>query len=86
MLNTDALLTPQQVAALLATDRRTVARLCNSGRLPAVNIGSGARYRTWRVRLADLQAFMTPNNTPPSPAPPKPKLPPHIRNIARKFM
>jgi excisionase family DNA binding protein len=86
MVNTESIITPQQAATILVTNRRTVTRLCATGKLPAKNIGTGNRNAIWRIRMADLQAFMQPDNTPTAPAPRTPKLPAHVRDIASKFM
>lgn len=48
------LLTPQEVAALLAVSRRTVQRLAESGELPHIRVGSQLRFSA--ASLADWQA------------------------------
>jgi excisionase family DNA binding protein len=54
------LLTVGQVAAYLQVHRMTVYRYIRAGRLPAVRVG-----RVYRVRRADLEAFLDRHRTPP---------------------
>jgi excisionase family DNA binding protein len=49
-------LTSLQVADLIACHPRTVTRLCVNGVLPATRLGPGRT--SWRVRSADLMAFI----------------------------
>jgi excisionase family DNA binding protein len=46
----------EEVANRLDTSTSTVRRLCERGKLPAVNIGTG-KQRVWRVRPTDLERF-----------------------------
>lgn len=80
------LLTPEEVGKILKVDRRTVVRLCCSGRLPAVNVATGVRNGRWRISVEDLREFLSKKSDPPRPVPVTPKLPPHIRDLASDFM
>jgi excisionase family DNA binding protein len=53
-----ALLTVEQVAALLAVSKPTVRRMADRGHLARVRAGPGARLV--RFRVADVQALMVP--------------------------
>ncbi len=63
----DAFLTTGEVLAYLQVNLRTVYRLIQEGRLPAIRVG-----RQWRFRRADIDAWLTRNRTglAPAPAPP----------------
>lgn len=56
-------LTESEAAQALRIDRRTLRRLIDSGRLHAINIGSGRRrhYRVAKIALAEV------SSTQPSP-------------------
>ncbi len=54
----DQLLTPDEVAARLKVNPETVRRLCVSGRLPWVNVGTTETRPIRRVRAATLRAYM----------------------------
>lgn len=56
----NALLTPAQVAALLAVSRRTVQRMAEAGELPGLRVGSQWRFSP--DRLAEWQAARTTGN------------------------
>lgn len=58
-----ALLAVKEVAERLGSSRMHVLRLIASGRLIAHNIGNGARRPIWRVRQADLDAFIKQTST-----------------------
>ncbi|MDQ7819710.1 MAG: helix-turn-helix domain-containing protein [Armatimonadota bacterium] len=61
------LMTVEQVAAYLQVHRMTVYRYIRSGRLPAARVG-----RVYRVRRADLEAFLDRHRVPgASPVPPR---------------
>src|SRR5436309_4531607 len=49
----EKLLTPEQVAERLQVTERTVYGWLRRGRLPALKLG-----RLWRIRPADLEAFL----------------------------
>lgn len=54
------LLTPSQVAEMLQCSSATVRNMVLSGRLPSVNIGTGAKRRTFRIpeeAVTSLPAF-----------------------------
>jgi hypothetical protein len=53
----DALLTLDQVAADLVVNPETVRRLCISGRLPWVNVGTSDTRPIRRVLASTLRAF-----------------------------
>jgi excisionase family DNA binding protein len=53
--NGPALLTLSEAAAYLRVHRRTMTRLLQERQVPGVKIG-----RQWRVRKADLDAYLTP--------------------------
>jgi excisionase family DNA binding protein len=53
--NEPALLTLTEAAAYLRVHRRTMTRLLQERQVPGVKIG-----RQWRVRKADLDAYVTP--------------------------
>lgn len=57
------LLTEREAAAVVQIDRRTLRRLIQSGRLRAVDIGSGKR-RYYRIDPSDLRRI-APNVSPP---------------------
>lgn len=67
-----------EVAKRLDASVSTVRRLCECGRLPAVNIGTG-KQRVWRVRPTDLERF-----APIAPDVPTKRrdLPPGVMQIA----
>lgn len=46
------LLTPAQAAALLGLHPKTVARMARDGRLPAVKVGAGWRFRADQLDIA----------------------------------
>ena len=48
-----ALLTPEEAAAYLRVAPQTVYRLARAGTLPGVKVG-----HLWRIRRADLEAFL----------------------------
>ena len=50
------LLRPSEVARQFSVDRRTVARWCLEGRLPAMRVGG-----VWRIHPDDLARFVQPN-------------------------
>jgi excisionase family DNA binding protein len=66
-----SLLTPAQVAEVLSVDVGKVTGLCKSGELRASNVARvvGKKAR-WRIRQADLDAFLDrrANTPPPKPA------------------
>ena len=47
------ILTPEQAASLLQVTANTVRLMCDSGRLPAVDVGLGELH-IWRIRLSDV--------------------------------
>ncbi len=49
--------TVEQAAAALGISTRLVRDLCASGRLPAVDLGSG-RYRMWRIGRDAIQQLL----------------------------
>ena len=51
--DTDKVLNTSELAKFLAVSPETVARWCQSGRLPGFKIGG-----QWRVRLSDLQKLI----------------------------
>lgn len=53
----EAFVTFDWIAKRWETSRATPVRAVASGRLPAVNVGLGARRACWRVRLSDLLAY-----------------------------
>jgi excisionase family DNA binding protein len=55
------ILTPEQAARLSGLHVVTIRHKCESGILPAVNIGT-AQYRQWRIREEDLVEFFTPES------------------------
>lgn len=61
------LMTVEQVAAYLQVHRMTVYRYIRTGRLPAARVG-----RVYRIRRADLEAFLDRQRVPGSaPVPPR---------------
>lgn len=46
-------LTPDEVAKLLRVSKRTVERLCQSGKLRAIRVG-----RLWRIPRSSLEEFL----------------------------
>lgn len=62
---TEQLLTLEEVAALLQVHPRTVRRAISAGRLRACQV---AERGTWRVRPADLDAWLEERATPRAPA------------------
>lgn len=54
------LLTADEVADYLRVDRNTIYIWCRKGILPAIKIG-----KEWRIREADLTAFVTPHHESP---------------------
>lgn len=46
-----------QAAARLGISARQVARLIETGRLPALNVGTGQRRKDYRIAVADLDAL-----------------------------
>ena len=63
------LLTCEEAAAYLRVHPRTVTRLLTAGKLPGVKIG-----RQWRLRKADLEAYLAGERVADrsDPAAPKP--------------
>lgn len=55
-LNPDTLLTVDEIADRWRVSTTTIRRRCNTGDLPAGNIGTRANPR-YRIRLADLLAY-----------------------------
>jgi excisionase family DNA binding protein len=53
------LLSPQQVAELLAVSRSTVDRMVASGRLPSIPITSGKRKTSYRIRRTALEEWIS---------------------------
>jgi hypothetical protein len=73
---------PRQMAIILGVHVRQVQRLCATGKLPAKNIGTGARYKKWRVRLSDFKSYMAGADNGAVAAPEKPMdLPPGVRDM-----
>ena len=60
----ETLLTPAQVATQLGVKPPKVRELIRHRKLSAINIGSALRP-TWRVSVADLDAFQCRNRTVP---------------------
>ena len=58
------LLTVQQVADYLQLNKLTVYKYVREGRLPAARLG-----KAYRIRLADVDAFLERQMSPPSPRP-----------------
>jgi hypothetical protein len=56
----NTLLTTGDVARETGWSITKVRNLCESGRLPAINTGTGKR-NVWEVRRSDLNAFLTPS-------------------------
>ncbi len=54
----DELLTLDEVAAKLKVSRETARRLCTSGKLPFVPVGTGSDRHIRRVRSSTLAAFV----------------------------
>lgn len=57
---TSVWLTVPEVAERIKMSEEYVSRVCKSGKLRAVKLG-----RAWRIAEHDLEAFMTPSDTPP---------------------
>lgn len=59
-ISTDHLkaLTFAKVAETLSVSTDTVDRLCKSGRLRSISIGTGGRRKARRVLLRDLEAYI----------------------------
>ena len=66
-----AFLSPDEVAARLRVDRKTVYAAIRDGRLPALKLG-----RTLRVSVEDLQALAVVAPSPPPTLPRAPRRPP----------
>ncbi len=66
--NHEAFLTTDEVLAYLQVNLRTVYRLIEAGKLPAVRVG-----RQWRFRRRDIDAWL--DQRPSAPAPPSPAPP-----------
>lgn len=56
----DDYLTPPEAAKIMRMAPAKVRRLCEMGRLPAVNVGIGEQRPRWSIRRVDLEAFLTP--------------------------
>lgn len=54
----ESLLTVDEVARELRVHPHTVRMLLRTGRLPGMRIGVGSRNSAWRVRRADVEAWM----------------------------
>jgi excisionase family DNA binding protein len=63
------MLTVAQAAALLQCSSRNVKRLCESGRLAAVDIGAGSQ-RNWRIAPDSLSRIEN-NRSPTKPTQPR---------------
>jgi excisionase family DNA binding protein len=59
-----ALLTTQQVQALLQVDRTTIYRMVESGRLPAVRVG-----KQWRFPQIEIERWLQAHAVAPGPVP-----------------
>lgn len=54
-----SMLTSAQVAERLAVSPDKVRELISDGRLSAIDISANKRRATWRIRVADLEAFIS---------------------------
>jgi len=65
---------------MLNVSERHAQMLCIRGKLPAINVSIGARYKRWRVKLSDLIRFRdTPDNQAEPPPVSRPmRLPPGV--------
>jgi len=59
MVSDDRLLTVQEVADLMRVSTMTVYRLIKAGQLSALRVG-----RSWRLRAAEVERFLTDCGTP----------------------
>lgn len=53
----DGMLTVSECAKWLKCDRQKVTALIERDKLPAVNVGSGRKYASWRVSVESLARF-----------------------------
>lgn len=67
----DAFLTTDEVLAYLQVNLRTVYRLIDAGKLPAVRVG-----RQWRFRRRDVDAWLDGQRQAPAQAPAAPRVEP----------
>jgi excisionase family DNA binding protein len=70
LTGTEGFLTTEEVLAYLQVNLRTVYRLIDAGKLPAVRVG-----RQWRFRRKDIDAWLDSQRARPGatdPAPPRP--------------
>jgi excisionase family DNA binding protein len=58
-MSTAEFLTPEEVAARLKVQPRTVQEWLRTGRLPGLKLG-----KLWRIRESDLEAFLSPPVAP----------------------
>lgn len=56
-----------KVAEILDGSIETVDRLCTSGKLPFIEIGTGGKRKAKRVLLRDLEAFIESQSRPAAP-------------------
>jgi excisionase family DNA binding protein len=63
----DRLLTVLEVAKYFRVDPESVRRWLREGKLMGINLGRGPG---WRIRVGDLQTFVTERHTKPGEAPP----------------
>lgn len=61
------LLTLDQAGAVLGRNRRTVLRMVGDGLFPAVNIARKPGDVVWRIKRADLDAFIAARTVKASP-------------------
>lgn len=74
----DAFLTTEEVLAYLQVNLRTVYRLIDAGKLPAVRVG-----RQWRFRRRDIDAWLDQQRAATAAAPPAAAPPPALKGPRR---
>ncbi|MDP9222683.1 MAG: helix-turn-helix domain-containing protein [Actinomycetota bacterium] len=68
MTQVPALATVTEVAELCRVDDATVRRWITTGKLAAIKLPGGERGN-WRIRRADVDAFLVPNSQSPEGLP-----------------